>query len=129
MGTIANDTADNVYKATKKAARRFSKRSDHLKEYAGTQLDGFLDDVEDLIQRLGNIADADVERLRSKITEDLGDLRERAADKVDEVSRRARTAVGATNEYVRDRPWTAIGVAAAVALLVGVGVKAASSRR
>jgi len=100
-----------------------------VKEYASEELRAFLSDVEDLVKRVGNVADADVARVRVKVANALGDLRRTAGDTADSLRERARVAADTANEYVHDRPWTAIGLAAAVGVLVGVGVSAAASRR
>jgi len=53
-------------------------------------------------------------------------VRRVANDTADGLRDRARVAMDATDDYVRDRPWTAIGIAAALGLLVGIGVTAAT---
>jgi ElaB/YqjD/DUF883 family membrane-anchored ribosome-binding protein len=100
-----------------------------VKDYAGDELRAFLADVEDLVKRVGNVSDADVARARAKVVGALGDVRRLASDSTDSLRERARAAAGQADEYVHDRPWTAIGLAAAIGLIVGVGVTAVSSRR
>lgn len=129
MTSRADHTADHVYKATRKAARSVHRRGDHLKEYANSEMRALISDVEELIERVGNIADADVTRLRTKITESLANVKQIISDSAESISSRAKAAATATDEYVHERPWTTIGVAAVLALLVGVGVKAAAARR
>lgn len=129
MNASANDTAEELYRTTKQAAADFRRRGSHVKDYATDEMRAFLADVEDLVKRVGNVSDADVARLRSKVSGTIGDVRRSIGDTTDTLRERARQAVGATNDYVHDRPWTSIGLAAAIGLIVGVGVTAAASRR
>jgi ElaB/YqjD/DUF883 family membrane-anchored ribosome-binding protein len=78
---------------------------------------------------VGNVSDADVTRARAKVVGALGDVRRLTSDTADSLRDRARAAAEQADDYVRDRPWTAIGLAAAIGLIVGVGVTAVSSRR
>ncbi len=93
------------------------------------ELRAFLADVEELVKRVANISDAEVARVRVKVANALNDMRRVASDTADNLRDRARVAVDVTNEYVRGRPWTAVSLAAALGLVVGVGVTAASRRR
>jgi ElaB/YqjD/DUF883 family membrane-anchored ribosome-binding protein len=129
MSASAEHTAHRIYKASKKLARKYQRNGDQLKAYADSELRALLNDVEELVERVGNIADADISRLRSKITETVASVRQIAQDSAQSISERARSAASATDDYVRERPWTTIGAAAALALLVGVGLKAAATRR
>jgi ElaB/YqjD/DUF883 family membrane-anchored ribosome-binding protein len=129
MNTTTNETADGLYRATKEAAADFRKRAGNTHEYASDELRAFLADVEDLVKRVANVSDADVARVRVKVANALGEIRRAAGGSADSLRDRARFAAETANEYVRDRPWTAIGVAAALGLLIGVGVSAATSRR
>jgi ElaB/YqjD/DUF883 family membrane-anchored ribosome-binding protein len=105
------------------------RRASHVSDYASDELRAFLADVEDLVKRVGNVSDADVARARARVSNAIADVRRLASDGTDSLRDRARAAAGQADEYVHDRPWTAIGLAAAVGLIVGVGVAAVSSRR
>ena len=129
MNANSNDAADSLHRAGREAASDFRRRAGNVKDYASDELRAFLADVEDLVKRVGNVTDADVARARAKVVGALGDVRRIASDSTDSLRERARAVAGQADDYVRDRPWTAIGLAAAVGLIVGVGVTAMSSRR
>jgi len=129
MNANSSDTAETLHRAGKDAASDLRRRAGYVKDYASDELRAFLSDVEDLVKRVGNVADADVARARAKVVGALGDVRRMTNDATDTLRDRARAAAGQADEYVHDRPWTAIGLAAAVGLIVGVGVTAMSSRR
>jgi ElaB/YqjD/DUF883 family membrane-anchored ribosome-binding protein len=128
MNSPASDTAENLSHASREAAADFRRRSSRIKDSASEEVQAFLADVEDLVKRVANISDADVARVRVKVANALTDMRRVAADTADTMRDRARVAVEATDEYVRERPWTVVGVAAALGLIIGVSVATASRR-
>jgi ElaB/YqjD/DUF883 family membrane-anchored ribosome-binding protein len=128
MNANLNDTAETLHRAGRETAADFRRRSANVKDYASDELRAFLADVEDLVKKVANVGDADVARLRARVTGALGDVRQTIGDTADSLRDRARLAVSVTDDYVHDRPWTAIGLAAAVGVIVGVGVSAASRR-
>jgi ElaB/YqjD/DUF883 family membrane-anchored ribosome-binding protein len=128
MNANVNDTVDTLHRAGKEAAADFRRRGGNVRDHASDELRAFLADVEDLVKKVGNVGDADVARLRSRVAGALGDVRQAVGDTADTLRDRARMAVTVTDDYVHDRPWTAIGLAAAVGVIVGVGVAAVSRR-
>jgi ElaB/YqjD/DUF883 family membrane-anchored ribosome-binding protein len=128
MNANLNDTAETLHRAGRDAATDFRRRGANVKDYASDELRAFLADVEDLVKKVANVADADVARLRTRVAGAIGDVRQTVGDTTDSLRERARMAVTVTDDYVHDRPWTAIGLAAAVGVIVGVGVSAASRR-
>ena len=129
MSANANDTIDTIHRAGKEAAGDLRRRAGNVRDYASDELRDFLADVEDLVKRVGNVSDADVARARSKVVSALGDVRRLAGDTSDSIRERARAAAEQADDYVRERPWQSIGLAAAIGRIVGVGVTAVSSRR
>lgn len=128
MNSTASDTADSVARAAREAGADFRRRSARVKNVSSGELSAFFADVEDLIKQVSNISDVDVARVRAKVANTLDDVRRTATDTAAGLRDRALQAADATDDYVRDRPWTAIGVAAAVGLLVGISVAAAARR-
>ena len=128
MNANVNDTVDTLHRAGKDTAADFRRRGANVRDYASDELRAFLADVEDLVKKVGNVGDADLARLRNRVAGAIGDVRQAVGDTADTLRDRARMAVTVTDDYVHDRPWTAIGLAAAVGVIVGVGVAAASRR-
>jgi ElaB protein len=129
MSANANDTMDSIHRAGRESAADLRRRAGNVRDYAGEEMRAFLADVEDVVKRVGNVSDADVARARAKVVGALGDVRRLASDTSDSLRERARAAAEQADEYVRDRPWQSIGLAAAIGLIVGVGIAAVSSRR
>jgi ElaB/YqjD/DUF883 family membrane-anchored ribosome-binding protein len=127
MNATTNDTAESVYRAGKDAAADFRARAGDTRDYARDEIRAFLADVEDLVKRVANVADADVARVRVRVANALGEVRRIANGTAESLRERARYAVETTDEYVHDRPWTAIGIAGALGVMLGVGVTAAAA--
>ncbi|HEY4975491.1 MAG TPA: DUF883 family protein [Steroidobacteraceae bacterium] len=77
-------------------------------------------DVEDLIARIANLKDEDVARLRTKVTRAVSAAKEGLAGGADAVRGQAQQAMSGTDDYVRESPWVAVGIAAAVGAVVGI---------
>ena len=128
MNANSNDTVESLHRAGKDAAADFRRRGSNVRDYASDELRAFLADVEDLVKKVANVGDADVARIRNRVSGAIGDVRQAVGDTADSLRDRARMAVTVTDDYVHERPWTAIGLAAAIGVIVGVGVTAASRR-
>jgi len=79
-----------------------------------------LDDVEQL---MGQAATAGTERaaeLRDQAAAALETVRSRIDRATRDAARVAKDAADATDDWVHENPWSAIGIAAAVGLLIGV---------
>ena len=76
-------------------------------------------DVEDLIRRVGDAADPELARLRSKVESTIASTRKALSDGAEQAQRQAEEALAAADRYVHDRPWEAIGIAAIAGVAVG----------
>lgn len=90
------------------------------KEKLAADFRAVMDDIDSLMTATGNQAEGDAKALRARIRERLDDAKERLLDAQHEAMRRAKAAATATDDYVHDNPWQAIGIAAAVGLALGV---------
>ena len=77
-------------------------------------------DAEDLLAATAGQTDSKITELRARAKENLSMAREKLADADAVVRARARQAAAVTDEYVHDNPWSAIGAAAALGILIGV---------
>ena len=76
-------------------------------------------DAEDLLAATAGQTDSKITELRAR-KENLLIARERLADADAAMRERARRAAAVTDEYVHDHPWSSIGAAAAIGMLIGV---------
>jgi ElaB/YqjD/DUF883 family membrane-anchored ribosome-binding protein len=79
-----------------------------------------MSDIDSLLTATTNKAEGEATALRSRIVDRLEAAKIRVADAQHEAVERAKRAADATDHYVHDHPWQAIGVAAAIGLVVGV---------
>jgi ElaB/YqjD/DUF883 family membrane-anchored ribosome-binding protein len=78
-----------------------------------------LADVEDLVKKVADVSDVEVARVRERVERTLAAAKSAAREGAATARTYARDATVATDEYVHDRPWTAIGVAVALGVLIG----------
>ena len=76
--------------------------------------------AEDLLAATAGQTDSKITELRARAKENLSMAREKLADADAVVRARARQAAAVTDEYVHDNPWSSIGAAAALGILIGV---------
>jgi ElaB/YqjD/DUF883 family membrane-anchored ribosome-binding protein len=77
-------------------------------------------DVEDLVKKVAHVDDAEIAEIRSKVVNTLAEAKTSASAGIAAVRGRAGEATEATDEYVHENPWAAIGIAAAVGIIIGI---------
>lgn len=77
-------------------------------------------DAEELLRATAGQASNGASDLRAKIQANLQTAKANLAEAQAAVTERAKAAGKAADEYVHENPWTSIGVAAGVGLLVGM---------
>ena len=85
-----------------------------------SQLRSSIADDEDTLHATADSAGDKIAGLRTRIKERLKDARAGWAEAEATLTTKTRAAARATDDYVHESPWTAVGVAAAVGLLVGL---------
>jgi ElaB/YqjD/DUF883 family membrane-anchored ribosome-binding protein len=91
-----------------------------MKAAASSEIKSLIADVEDLMARIADLKDADVVRVRGKVQRAVDATKQSLADGADLIRQRARDVASSADDYVRDRPWQAVGVAALVGAVVGI---------
>jgi ElaB/YqjD/DUF883 family membrane-anchored ribosome-binding protein len=83
-----------------------------------------LEDAEALLNatagQAGDRVNDRVQKVRERAEETVRMARDRLASTQADITSRARETVKDADQYVRDNPWQAIGVAAGVAFLIGL---------
>jgi ElaB/YqjD/DUF883 family membrane-anchored ribosome-binding protein len=77
-------------------------------------------DAEALLRATAGHAGEKIQEARARAEESLAAARERLVDTEDDALRQARELVSNGEEYVRQNPWAAVGIAAGVGVLVGL---------
>jgi ElaB/YqjD/DUF883 family membrane-anchored ribosome-binding protein len=94
--------------------------ANHVKNVASAEIKNLIADVEDLVARIADLKDADVTRVRNKVLRAVDTAKESLAGGTETLRRQARQAGATADDYVHDRPWQAVGIAALVGALVGL---------
>ena len=76
--------------------------------------------AEDMLSATADQAGEQIASLRARIQERLKTARVRLAEAEEVLVTKTRAAAKATDAYVHESPWTAVGIAAGVGLLVGL---------
>ena len=79
-----------------------------------------ISDAEEMLSATADQAGEKMTRLRSRIENRLREAKFRLIDAEEALMARTREAAHAADSYVHESPWTAIGVAAGVGVLVGL---------
>ncbi|MDD5299749.1 MAG: DUF883 family protein [Gallionella sp.] len=77
-------------------------------------------DAEELLRATAGQAGEKVSAARERIQGNLTAAKEHLASAQEAVTAKARKAAKATDEYVHENPWKAIGIAAGISLVVGM---------
>jgi ElaB/YqjD/DUF883 family membrane-anchored ribosome-binding protein len=85
----------------------------------GAEWRNLVADVEDLVKKVANVDDAEIARIRGKVVDTLAKAKSVANDGAAAVRTKAGEASEATDHYVHENPWAAIGIAAAIGIVIG----------
>ncbi len=81
-----------------------------------------ISDAEDMLEATAEQAGDKVATLRARIQERLKTARVRLVEAEEALLEKSRAAARATDAYVHESPWTAIGIAAGIGLVVGLAL-------
>ena len=109
---------ENVVDTGKRALRTETNGGKATKARS-TEWSNLVTDVEDLIKKVANVDDQEIAEIRAKVEQTLAKAKTTAGQGLAAVRGRAEEMTDATDVYVRDNPWAAIGVAAAVGIIIG----------
>lgn len=77
-------------------------------------------DAEELLQATAHQSEGKVAELRVRMNENLRVARNKLADAEAAIKAKTREVARATDDYVHENPWKAIGVGAGIGLVVGL---------
>lgn len=84
------------------------------------EFQALVSDTEKLLQSSADLAGAEAEQMRDQIHSSLKRAREAIYSTKDSLRDQSKAAVDATEDYVGDHPWQAVGIAAGVGFLLGL---------
>ena len=94
--------------------------STNNKEKLVSDMKVVVSDAEETLRATAGVAGEKVGELRERIIDRLRDAKVRIADAEEMLVDRTKAAARATDDYVNDNPWRAVGIAAGIGLLVGI---------
>ena len=92
----------------------------NVKSAASAEITNLIADVEDLMARISDLKDADVVRVRNKVMDAVDATKRSLADGAETIRQQAQGVASTADDFVRENPWQAIGLAALVGAVVGV---------
>lgn len=82
----------------------------------------FIADIEDLITAATSLTGADLARAKLKLGERVAAAKQSLEELGTTVTQQVRTSAAATDTYVHQQPWKAIGIVTAVGVVLGFGL-------
>lgn len=120
METTFDGTTEQARATGRRLKNDLSDGVNDIKAAASGEIRSLIADVEDLMARIADLKDADVARVRSKVQRAVDATKQSLADGADTIRQHAQTVADTADDYVRDSPWQAIGIAALVGAVVGI---------
>ncbi len=118
----ASATMDESTDRGSNGARQFAREAKRSAQRLGGRSPEFSDliaDVEDLLQKVGYIADTEVAQVRERVQEKVTRAKENLTNEGLRIVAAARNVAGATDEYVHENPWQSTGMAALAGVVLG----------
>jgi ElaB/YqjD/DUF883 family membrane-anchored ribosome-binding protein len=120
METTYDGTAEQARATGRRLKNDLSEGVNDVKAAATTEIKNLIADVEDLMARIADLKDADVVRVRGKVQRAVDATKQSLSDGADALRQRAQDVASTADDYVRESPWQAVGVAALVGAVVGI---------
>ena len=120
METTFDGTTEQARAAGRRLKSDFTEGVNDVRAAASSEIKSLIADVEDLMARIADLKDADVVRMRGKVQRAVDATKQSLADSADTLRQQAQKAASTADDYVRERPWAAVGIAALVGAVVGI---------
>ena len=120
METTFEGTAEQARASGSRLKRDLRDGVSEIKEAATGEIKSLIADVEDLMARIADLKDADVVRVRGKVQRAVEATKQSLTEGADAVREHAQRAASTADDFVRDSPWQAVGIAALVGAVVGI---------
>jgi ElaB/YqjD/DUF883 family membrane-anchored ribosome-binding protein len=115
-----DNTADQARATGRRLKTDLTDGISDIKNAASGEIKNLISDVEDLMARIADLKDADVVRVRGKVQRAVDATKQSLSDGADSIRRQAQNVASTADDYVRESPWQAIGIAALVGAVVGI---------
>jgi ElaB/YqjD/DUF883 family membrane-anchored ribosome-binding protein len=120
MESTFDGTSEQVRASGRRIKDDVSAGLSDIRAAASTEVRSLIEDVEELIARIADLKDADVARVRGKVQRAVDATKQSLQDGAEAIRERAQQAASTADDYVRDSPWQAVGIAALVGAIIGI---------
>jgi ElaB/YqjD/DUF883 family membrane-anchored ribosome-binding protein len=120
METTFDGTAEQARASGRRLKEDLSSGVTDIKAAASGEIKSLIADVEELMARIADLKDADVVRVRGKVQRAVEATKQSLAEGADVIRQHAQEAANTADDYVRESPWQAVGIAALVGAIVGI---------
>ena len=93
---------------------------DNVAEDLRAELKTLADTLEEVLNSSTDKSKEEIGKLRSKAESALKESRVRLGETSDVIAKQTREAAAKADNYVRENPWTGVGIGAAVGVVLGV---------
>jgi ElaB/YqjD/DUF883 family membrane-anchored ribosome-binding protein len=114
--STTKDFAGHGGNGARQAGKHAKRYAERLRRDASPDFDTLIADVEDLLQKVGNVANSEVAQVRDRLVTKVASVKEALNTQGGQF---ARDAAGATDDYVRENPWRTTGLAALAGMIIG----------
>ncbi len=111
---ISSNNAD-----TKNAETHFFGSNSKHQSSVSREFHNFIADMEDLVKATSNLTGEDLAKAKAKISERVEAAKESITEMGESIAHRVGKGATITNQYVHEKPWSAIGTTAVVGFLLG----------
>ena len=120
METTYDGTTEQARASGRRLKNDLNEGVNDIKAAASTEIKNLIADVEDLMARIADLKDADVVRVRGKVQRAVDATKQSLTESAEAIRQHAQDVASTADDYVRDSPWQAIGIAALVGAVVGI---------
>lgn len=120
MESTFDGTAEQVRTSGRRLKEDLSAGVSDIKAAASGEIKNLIEDVEELMARIADLKDADVVRVRGKVQRAVDATKQSLSESADAIRQHAQKAASTADDYVRESPWQAVGIAALVGAIVGI---------
>ncbi len=93
---------------------------DTTSEHLRAELKSLADTLEEVLSASTDKSKSELEKLRGKAEKALKESRHRLGETSDVIAQQTREAAAKADDYVRENPWTGVGIGAAVGIFIGI---------
>lgn len=114
-----DEGTDRGSNGTRRFGREAKRGAARISSRASPEFSDLIADVEDLLHKVGYIADTEVAQVRERVQEKLTRAKDNLTNEGLRIVTAARNVAGATDDYVHENPWQSTGMAALAGVVLG----------